>query len=236
MSIEVIQEKYPEATMQARRDFALIQKQRVVEPAYWFRNTETGEEYHGLYAGIGWPQRVTEKGDQLPGYAVIVAVTKGQGVAEDAAFKIVEEIESLSVDLLIQKCIKLRARWGFGVHPHLMRVFLGDYRQFEMVVANYNARVIESDGDDRQAFIVSPPDDFDNLQAFDIFVRRLQSVLTAKAKRLYLGDHEIIKNRILSFRRDDPAIMALGGLVHALLLRTPWMEQSTPSVFQLLED
>lgn len=234
--IQVIQEKHPTETMQARRDFAHVTKEPVVELPYWFKDTDTGKEYYNLYAGLGWPQKVTEKGDQLPGYAGIIAVVKGSKDAIDAPFQVVAEIQEPSVDILITECVKLRKKWGFGVHPQLLDIFIGDHTQFDTVVAGYNTVLAEAGRPDREAFIVSPADDFDSPQAFDLAVRRLQSVLMVKqGKRLYLGDSEIIKNRILSFRRDDPAILALGGLVHTLLMRTPWMEQSVPSVFQLDE-
>jgi len=231
--IELVQEQYPAEIMMARRDFARIRKEPLVEHPYWFKDEST--EYHDIYGCIGWPQRLTEKGDQRTGYAAVVAVIKDDREPEDAIFKVVEETENLSAPLLIQSCVEMRNRWGFGVHPHLMRVFVGDYRTFENVTARYNSKVIERDGDDRQAFIVSPPDDYENARAFDLYLGSLRSVLSREAKRLYIGSAGIIKNRIMEFQRDDPAIMALGGLMHTILLRTPWMEQSDSSLFQLAD-
>lgn len=233
--IRLVQEKHPTETMQARRDFAHVTKEPVVELPYWFRDTDTGKEYYNLYAGLGWPQKANEKGDQLPGYAAIVAVVKGSKDAIDAPFQVVAELQEHSVDILITECVKMRNRWGFGVHPQLLDIFIGNHTQFENVVASYNTVLAEAGRPDHEAFIVSPADDFDSPQAFDLALRRLQLTIAGKTKRLYLGDNVVIKNRILSFKRDDPAILALGGLVHTLLLRVPWMEQSNPSVFQLDE-
>ena len=231
-----IQEKYPIETMQARRDFAYITKSRLVEPPYWFRDTETGREYHGIYGCIGWPQSLSEKGNERAGYAAVVGVRKiaGQDAAE-ARMDMLEEIEERSgaEDLLIRACIEMRKRWGFGIHRDLLPVFYGDYRPFELVIAYVNTRMIEAGAKETDAFVVSPSDDYDVSNAFDIYVGRLRSVLSAQAKRLHLGKSEIIKNRIVSFRRDDPAIMALGGLMHTLLLRQPWLEQATPSVWRM---
>jgi hypothetical protein len=234
--IEFCQEKYPIETMMARRDFAHVTKTRVVEPPYWFRDTATGLEYHGIYGAIGWPQRLSERGDERSGYGVVVGVRKIKGQDPgDARFDVLEEIQELSGSegLLIKSCVEMRSRWGYGVHESILPVFYGDHRPFELVVADFNTRIAETMNNDRHAFIVTPPDDYDNAKAFDVFMGRLASVLAEKSKRLYLGNHDVIKNRIQAFKRDDPAIMALGGLVHVLLLRQSWMEQSTESVWQM---
>lgn len=235
--IEHIHEEYPEATMQARRDFAKVTKTPIVEKPYWFRDTDTKREYHGIYGAIGWPQKLSERGDELPGYGVIVGVLRDAGnKAEHAAFHVLEEAEHKAEDLLIQQCVQMRERWGYGVHKDILPFFFGDYRPFELTVAHFNTRLLEATGTDEHAFIVSPPDDFDQPNAFDIYMGRLRTVLSSEAKRLHLDNHEIIKNRILAFRRDDPAIMALGGLMHTLLIRSPWMEQTTPGIWQMPEE
>jgi hypothetical protein len=231
--IEVIQHSHPRATMQARRDFAEITKQPLVELPYWFRAGNT--ELRGLYGCMGWPQKVKESGINRKGYAAVVGVIKDDTPAPDSKLYVMEEIEDDSPENLIHGCVAMRDRWGFGVHPHLLRVFMGDYRPYELITARYNAKMIEQDENDSQAFIIAPPDDFDQANAFDIYVGVLRTVFSRATKRLWLGSNEILANRIGEFTRDDPAITAMGGLIHTLLLRTPWMEQSTPSVFQLPE-
>lgn len=236
--IEFCHEPYSQSTMQARRDFAHVTKSPVIEPPYWFRDTKTEKEYHGIYGAIGWPQRLSEHGDERPGYGVVVGVRKIKAQeAAEARFDILDEIEEQagSEELLIKACVEMRARWGYGVHESILPVFYGDHRPFELVVAEFNTHIAETSDDDRQAFIVSPPDDFENPKAFDVYMGRLASVLRSKTKRLYIKPFEQIQNRVLAFRRDDPAIMALGGLIHVLLLRQPWMEQTTPSVWQMPE-
>lgn len=236
MTITFCQDKYPIAIMQARRDYAHVTNTLVVEPPYWFRDTETGYEYHGIYGCIGWPQRISEQGDERNGYAAVVGVRKIEGQdPENARFDLLDEIQEISgsEDLLIKECVAMRSRWGYGVHESILPVFYGDHRPFELIVAEFNTHIAETTNDDRGAFIVSPPDDFENPKAFDVYMGRLRTVLSANAKRLHLGNSTIIKNRIVSFKRDDPAVMALGGLMHVLLLRQPWMEQTTPSVWQM---
>ena len=44
-------------------------------------------------------------------------------------------------------------------------------------------------------------------------------------KRLFFCGNTILKDRLREFKRDDPAVTAMGGLVHTLLGRTMWMGQ-----------
>ena len=221
--------------MQARRDFAHITKTPIVEKPYWFQDMETGNEYYGIYGCIGWPQKFQGRGDELPGYGCVLGVRKIEGQdPENAQFDILDDCRQPpgNEDLLIQDCILMRNRWGFGVHNDLMPVCYGDYRPFELLVADFNTKLTDKTGEEH-AFIVSPPDDFDQQTVFHIYVSRLGSVLAARQKRLYLGNHQTTKNRLQGFKNLDPVIMGLGGLIHTLLLRQPWMEQSTPSVWQM---
>ena len=234
--ISVVCEEYPVETLLSRLDFACVCNSPLVEQPYWFVD-DKGREFHGIFACIGWPQEVTERNDQLPGYAAIVGVSKDAAIrAEDARFVVLDEVAESSEMLLLRSADEMRRKWGFGVHPKLMRYFWGDYRTMESVVSRFNAEAIERDGDDTNAVIITPPDDFDNQRSFDIYVGTLRTVLSPKAKRLYVGAGEIIKNRLLSFRRGDPAIIALGGLVHTLLLRTLWMEQTNLSAFEMPDE
>lgn len=234
--IKLIQEKHLIETMTARKDFAKVTNQPVIENPYWFLNTETGREYYGIYSGLGWPQKFNERGDGRPGYSVIVGIIKEDGIKpENANLEVLDECEEESVDNLIKNSIRLRKKWGYGTHPSLFEYFIGDHMAFESVVAYHNVQLIEKTGSDRNAFILTPPDDLDTQNSFDIYYRRLQSVMSKEGKRLFIRSNEIIKNRILSFMQDDPAIIALGGLVHTILLRTPWMDQSGSSVWQMQE-
>ena len=230
--IELVQNDTDRDTMQARRDFARITGTDLVELPYWFRDTKTDISYHSIFGAIGWPRKISERGDDRKGYAVIIGVAKGNTDPARARFVLLDETEENSVELLLSDAIAMRKRWGFGVHKSLMRVFIGDHRQFEMVVANYNTRMVEA-GKEDEALMLSPPDDYESPQAFNIYMRQLQAVLSKRTipKRLHLGQGSIIAKRITAFQRDDPAVFAIGGLIHTLLLRSPWMEQTVPSVF-----
>jgi hypothetical protein len=171
---------------------------------------------------------------KLNGYAAIIAVLKQEGVEpEKAVFKVVDEIECPGAERLIAKCFQLRGKWGFGLHPDLLAFWVADHRKFEMVTAKVNTRMVQK-GRDEEAFIACPPDDFDMPNAFDLYMDQLKSVMS-QDKRLFLGDSNIIKKRILAFNRDDPVITAIGGLVYTLMIRQPWLEQTTSSMFQMPE-
>ena len=232
--LKLCQEKEPQAIMMARRDFAKVTGQEVVENPYWFKNMETGEFYYSIYGCIGWPERVEGHFSKVKGYAAILAILKRSDRKPEAAvFKVVDEIEDKGVENLIMKCFKLREKWGFGLHPDLLPVWFGDHLQRELIVAKMNTKLVEK-GKDDQAFIVSPPNDFEYPNAFDNYMDQLRTVLGSE-KRLYLGNSNVIKKRLESFSRNDPVITAVGGLIYTLLMRQPWLEQATPSVFQLPE-
>lgn len=228
--IQLIVDKFPEETAMARRDFAIVTKTMQYDPPYWFKDTESGREFKGLYGCIGWPGKVTDINDQPPGYACIIGVQK-----EDERFRIVDECESPTPKMLIEKCLIMRQRWGFKTHPALFQVFIGDHLRFELIVAQFNVMITKGT-DDSDAFIVSPPDDFENPKRFDIYFRQLQYVSQPPPdNKLYYGKSDIIKNQLVAFKRDNPAVIAVGGLIHTLLGRKPWKVSTEPTVFEMPE-
>jgi hypothetical protein len=86
------------------------------------------------------------------------------------------------------------------------------------------------------AILIIPPDDFYVPKAFDHYVRSLRSVIVPSRVRFYFGGNDILKNKLREFRRDDPAVMAVGGLVHSLLSRTMWADTSRENIFTIQED
>ena len=87
-----------------------------------------------------------------------------------------------------------------------------------------------------QAILIAPPDDFGSPLAFDHYVRSLHSTLTPENTRFYFGGNDILKNKLREFTRNNPAVMAVGGLVHSLLLRCTWMDQTRENMFVLEEE
>jgi len=228
--IKTLCDKFPEAVMQARRDFAIVKKTRLYDPPYWFQDTESGKEFKGLYGCIGWPGHVKDINDQPPGYAAVIGIQK-----EDEKFRILDECDSFSPEQLIEKCLIMRQRWGFKLHPALFEVFVGDHLRFELVVAQFNSKMIADSKSDSDAFMVSPPDDFENPKRFDLYFRRLQYVTSPDNKRLIIGNASFLRNQLAAFKRDNPAVLAIGGLIHTLLGRTPWKVSTEESVFEMPE-
>ena len=239
--IKFVTHPYPVEIMQARRDHANITGQPLVERPWWFQDGEY--QYHDLYACIGWPTEASEKGIGRPGYAAIVGVTRPPSLdkyehydPQDAKFRLLAETESTDVPTLLYECVKMRERFGFGIQPQLLTVWFGDPDRFYTTVALFNERLIrDARGDARVAILIAPTDDLYTPKIFDNYMRSLQSSLWAERKRLYLGVHTLLKNRMKQFTRDEPSVMAMGGLVHSLLGRVMWMDQVGSNVFSVEE-
>jgi len=131
----------------------------------------------------------------------------------------------------LSECLKLRQRYGFGIRE-LMRVWKGDPDRFLTTLALFNERLTIAGGD-RAAILISPPEDFYLPKMFDNYVRSIKSCLVPGNVRFFFNKNEILKNRLREFRRDDPAVMAIGGLIHSLLSTCTWMDQVQETVFNV---
>ena len=211
----------------------------MVERPYWFKNNETGQLYYDLYACLGWPSEVTDSSDGLPGYAAVVGVVRPNkdfgSNPLDANFQLLAEAESKDVPTLLKKCLALRKEWGFGVHKELLRIWIGDPERFLTTLALTNERLIEKGGE-VAAILVTPPDDYYTPKIFDNYVRALRSTLLKETRRFYFGHNEILQNRLREFKRDDPCVMAVGGLVHTMLCRCTWMDMRQESAFTVEDE
>lgn len=233
--IKLITEPYPIETLQARIDQANLTGKPMVERPFYYRNTETGQCYYDLYAGLGWPSRATSKGPGLPGYIGIVGVVKSDKVKpEDARFQLLAELESKDVPDLIRKFLEIRPQYGFGLYPGLMQTLIGDAERFITTMALINERLIESGGE-KAAVLIMPPDDFYEPMVFDIYMRSLRTCWMEGQERLFSGFNKILKVRVNEFLEDDPAVMGLGGLIHTLMLRCTWLDQTRENAF-VVED
>ncbi|MBE9570741.1 MAG: hypothetical protein IMF11_08940 [Proteobacteria bacterium] len=226
--------------LRARTDYATITGVEMVERPYWYENTKTGQLYYDLYACIGWPGEVTDSTDGLPGYAAIVGVVRPTDSLDipnplNANFQLLAEVESKDVSILLKKCVKLREDYGFGIHKNLLRVWLGDPDRFFTPLALCNEGLVE-EGGDRAAIMVSPPDDFYAQKIFDSYVRALRSTLLEETMRFYFGYNDILQNRLREFKRDDPTVFAVGGLVYSLLCRCRWMDVQGETAFNVEDE
>jgi len=222
----------PAALYQARKDHAAVTGKDFAELPYWFEDTTTGVLFHALYACIGWPSEVSDKDLGMPGYAAVIGIIRPDDLKKDthydprdAKFLLLDEVQDADVPTLIKKCLELRGKYGFGVQKDLMNIWYGDPERFLTVMALANERLIDKDGE-RSAFLIVPPDDFYVPKIFDNYVRSLQSVMMRGALRLQFMAHcTILRSRIDEFRRQDPAVLAAGGLIHTLLNQCMWLGQ-----------
>jgi hypothetical protein len=206
--------------------------------AFHYENTQTGQQYYDLFGCIGWPTEVTDKNDMRPGYTAIVGVVRDQRPAQDAAFQLLAEAESKDIPVLLTLMNELRHEYGFGLHPNLLQPFIGDPSadRFATTIAMVNEKLRERCGHDRMSILIAPPYDFYDMDIFDTYSRAFYSTVAEKETlRFYYGPNEILRNRKREFRRGDPSILAIGGLVHTLINSTPWMDQQGENMFAVEE-
>ncbi|MFZ2809404.1 MAG: hypothetical protein WAZ60_23720 [Desulfosalsimonadaceae bacterium] len=216
--------------LQARIDEAAVTNQPMVERPFWYE-ADDGRLYHDLYGCVGWPTEVSDKDGGMPGYVAVVGVVKmKEGAIQDSPFRLMAEGESRDVPSLLDMIIAMREEWGFGLHPELLHAWFGDPERFVTTIALKNERM-----DPAKGILISPPDEFYGPTAFDEYVRSIQSVIVAGRVRFYFGGCEILKNKLREFRRDNPAVMAVGGLVHTLLSHCEWMDQARENMFVVEE-
>jgi hypothetical protein len=228
--IKKVQHPYGWELLTARKDAAIVTGKPMVERPWWFENIETGQCYYDLVAGIAWPTEISEKDDGRAGYAAIVGIVKGQRKPQDAAFHLLAEAESKDIPTLLDHMLELRATWGHGIQPDLLSSWYGDPDKFVTTTALLNERLIQAGGD-KASILITPPDDFYSPKAFEIYVRSMHSVIVPGKIRFGFGGNEILKNRCKEFKKDDPAIMAVGGVIHSLLSRTMWMSDAANNCF-----
>jgi len=221
---------------QQRVEEARITGVPFVERQYWYENLETGQQYYDLFGCVGWPTEVTDKNDMRPGYIAIVGVVKDEKPPQDAVFQLLAEDESKNLPTLLYKMAALRCDYGYGLHPSLFNAWYGDPEAFVTTIASLNSELQKKIGHDRNSILIAPPFDFYLPDKFEIYSRSFYSTGAEKNKvRFYFGKNEILRNRKNEFKRDDPAILAIGGLVHTLLHSTPWMDQVDDNMFVVEE-
>jgi len=239
--IELITHPYAVDLLQARTDYAKLTGVEMVERPYWYRYKETGQLFYSIYACIGWPTEVTDSADGMPGYAAIVGVVRPNDSVTNppdplnANFQLLDEAESKDVPELLKECVRLREEYGFGIHKNLLRVWLGDPDRFFTPLALCNEALIAGDGE-RAAILISPPDDFFAQKIFDSYVRALRSTLLKDSQRFFFGHNYILQNRLREFKKDDPCVFAVGGLVFSLLNRVRWMDARGESAFTVEDE
>ena len=235
--IALVTHPHPWEILQARIDQAWITNQPLIERPFWFENTVTGQLYYDILGCVGFPTEVSDRDEGMPGYVGIIGIikpkTEGKPV-QDAAFQLLTERENKDVPSLLDTIIEIREEYGFGLHPDLLQAWFGDPERFITTLALKNER-LTTGGKERDAIMIKPPIDFGNPMTFDNYVRSLQSVIIPGKVRFYFGGCEILRNKLREFKRDCPAVMAVGGLIHSLLFETLWMDSTQSNVFTVEE-
>ena len=237
--IRLVKHEYSWEILQTRIDQARVTNQPMVERPWWFANTETGQLYHDICGCIGWPSEVTDQNESLPGYIGIVGIVRPHARTEqynpiNAKFQLLAEAQSSDVPTLLDQCIELRERYGFGVQQELLRAWYGDQERFLTTLALRNEILIKHGGD-RAAILIIPPVDFYVPKIFDLYVRSLKFCLLPDKMRFFFGGCDVLKNRLREFTRDDPCVLAIGGLVHSLLNNCTWMAPIRETIFTVDE-
>ena len=235
--IALITHPYAWEVLQARTDESIVTGQSLIERPFYFKNTVTGQLYYDILGCVGFPTEVSDRDEGMPGYVGIIGVikpkTEGKPV-QDAAFQLLTERENKDVPSLLDMIIEIREEYGFGLHPDLLQAWFGDYERFTTVLALKNER-LTAGGKERNAILIRPPIDFYEPKAFDNYVRSLQSVIVPGKVRFYFGGCDILRNKLREFKRDCPAVVAVGGLVHSLLSQCEWMDSTQSNVFTVEE-
>jgi len=216
---------------QARMDHAHITGKPMTERPFYYQNTENGDFYHDIYGCIGYPTEVTEKDIGRPGYVAIVAVLKNTKPVEQSGFLLMEEAESKDIFTLFTHMIEMREKYGYGLHPTLLTSWWGDSDRFITTLARFNETIKDKE------IMIAPPVDFQDPMAFDNYNHSMRSVITPGRVRFGFGNNKILMNKLQEvYKRDDPAVLAVGGLIHTLLLSCEWMDQHQSNAFVIEEE
>lgn len=226
---------------QSRKDEAICTGQSLTENPHWLQDIDTGRLFHAIYGCIGYPTEIQDKGEEMPGYIALVGIVRPDDSLQtynplDAKFLLLAEFQSKDVSTLFDKVIELREKYGYGTQPELLRVWYGDPDRFLTTLVLYNERLARNYGNENNAVLITPPVDMYEPKAFDNYVRSLKSCLMPENVRFYFGGLDILKNCLREFRRDSPAVFAIGGLVHSLLTTCTWMSETGNNMFAINED
>jgi len=203
---------------QAMRDWADVTGQEAPPPEIYFQNMETGAEYYHIAGGIGWPGF----DPSAPGYGVIMAVKRSD--EDRPAVICLEEIEEADATTLLEKCMAMREKYGFGLYEGLLSHFYGAPRFNDLIT-----REINIGSEEESRFAVTKPRAFSEPNAFELYLQRLRHAMN-KEKRFHIGKCHILLNRLMSLPPDaakdspqrHPAVFAAAGLYYTLAEQKSW--------------
>jgi hypothetical protein len=232
--IKLVAHPYPWEIMQARMDEAEVTGQPLVERPWWYEHEPSGFLFFDLFGCIGWPTEISDTSEpEMPGYAAVIGVIRPSDTLEPispkaAKFMLLAEFEHRDVPTLLAQVVKMRQRFGFGIRPDTMTAWYGDPNRFLPTVCLYNESLPQG-----KDISITPPDDIDTVgpKIFDLYARSLRTAIMSR--RLNPSNCQVFRDRLKEFRRNDPVVMATGGLIHTLLNRCLWMDSAGQTVFRL---
>lgn len=219
--------------MGADEHIAQITGERRVHKSTFYWNKNTGDEYSLICGGIGWPRDPKEK----PGFLVVVAVDRT--IDGKPTMRVLDEAEAPTVEALLKECVRLQKRYGHEECPDLFRFWYGDPERADTFTNLFNYGQDSKKDPDR--VYVAAPYDFERPNAFERYCHQVWDSLmpdpTTGEKRLFLDACVKLRNHIQNTPgeaatkgdlKDYPAIFALGGVVHSLMMLQPWFAFSNP--------
>jgi hypothetical protein len=188
---------------------------RQVPTPVYYRHIETGEEFYDIFGALAWPAA------DSAGFAVIVGVKKG-GNPQEPGLVALAEVESPSVEGLLNACCEIQGKWGGA---EVLDIWLADAARFSTVVVDFNHNLKR-----RDAMLLSDPYDFQRLNRSEIYLQRIFELIGGR--RLFLGGCSRLKGCLRDLPHDAAqtaqieqwsAAAALGYAVHTLLVLKPWL-------------
>jgi hypothetical protein len=237
-----IQMVYPEAAWelyQARKDEAIVTGRDLSEKVWWYQRSDSlpggkkiPREFYDIKGCIAWPSMDYRSGARVDGFGAIVGVIRQpQKVPPDlASFIILDEIVDGDPARLLIRCAEMRKQWGLGLRHDLLTAFTGDPIGHETTLNIINEILPEY-------IAVVEPVDNQVVKKYDIYARCILRMLETNPQRLYFGGKPLFKEAIRSMHIDDPAVTAVGGLLHTMLATTSWMDTfDTDGAFLMNEE
>ena len=203
-------------------------EQRIPKPVY-YRHKETGAEY-SFVGGIGWPRDPKES----PGFAVIVAVDKATD--DKPVMRTLDEMEAPTVEGLLKKCAQLQRNMD------ITNARIYSDSGMETLNAQTHLSICSITGrmsvKTRTAFMFRPPMILSGQTLLNATAIRFgaawRRILPAGSCYIWMPVSSLgtifrmslpnvaVKGAI----EDYPALAALGGVVHSLMMLRPWLEFS----------
>ena len=143
---------------------AQLTKEIPLPPPFYYRNTETGDEYLHIAGGLAWP------GKNTPDFACIIAVEKTDD--PEPSFLVIEEVQENSIKALLYECLKIREKYRSRGYPELLTSWWGNYDRFYTFITELNNKLLKGKG---TGLLLTLPHDFERPNHFEIYVRRIQS-------------------------------------------------------------